>query len=84
MVHSQSLVESNRRTFDISKGFPAVKPTKAEGGWASEEERQEVRREVWASALGWVEEGEAVILGGKDSRVVSLRMSGYLFEKFSS
>jgi protein farnesyltransferase subunit beta len=72
VIHSPTLVNENRAKFDTSKGFPAVRPTKPEGGWASEEERQEVRRQVWASALGWVEEGEAVILGGKDSRVVSV------------
>lgn len=71
VVHSPALVEENRKKFDPSKGFPAVTPTNPEGGWASEEERQEVRRQVWASALGWVEEGEAIILGGKESRVVS-------------
>ena len=31
-----------------------------------------MRREVWSSALGWQEEGEEVVLGGKDSRVVCL------------
>jgi hypothetical protein len=71
VVHSTSLVEENRKKFDMSKGLPAVKPTKPEGGWASEEERQDIRRQVWGSALGWVEEGEAVVLGGKESRVVS-------------
>lgn len=71
VVHSPALVESNRAKFDASKGLPAVQPVSPDGGWASEEERQAVRRQVWASALGWVEEGEELVLGGKDSRVVS-------------
>lgn len=72
VVHSPSVVSANRAKFDPSKGLPAIKPTKPEGGWRSEEERQRVRREVWSSALGWQEEGEEVVLGGKDSRVVCL------------
>ena len=50
-----------------------------EGGWKSEEERQEARREVWSNALGWIEDGPELILGGKESRLVchpiSLRLS---------
>jgi len=72
MIHSPALVERNRATFDPFKGFPAVKPTRAEGGWQSEEERQDVRREVWANALGWVEDGPEYVVGGKANRVVSV------------
>lgn len=70
--HSPVLVEKNRGLFDASKGFPAVKPTKPEGGWKSEAERQRARREVFANALGWTEEkGELIVVGGDASRVVS-------------
>lgn len=71
LVHSSSTVQSNRARFDKTKGFPAIKPTKPEGGWKSEEERQAVRREVWANALGWEEVGECLV-GGKESRVVGI------------
>lgn len=48
-------------------------PNKPNGGWASEEERQRVRREVWANALGWELDSvkEEEIVGGKGNRVVS-------------
>lgn len=72
MVHQPLLVEAKRRKFDNSKGMPAVKPTKAEGGWKSEEERQRVRREVWANALGWTQLGEDMVLAGKVNLVVGL------------
>lgn len=71
MVHQPLLVEANRRKFDTGKGLPAVTPTKPEGGWKSEEERQRVRREVWANALGWSQLGENVVLGKKENTVVS-------------
>ena len=71
MVHQPLLVEANRRAFDPSKGFPAVRPTKPEGGWKSEEERQAVRREVWANALGWGQLGPDTVLGSKENTVVS-------------
>jgi protein farnesyltransferase subunit beta len=69
MVHSPSVVAANRVKFDTSKGFPAVVPTTPGGGWASEDERQEVRREGWANALGWIAEDELVV-GGPGNRVV--------------
>ena len=70
MVHQPLLVEVNRRKFDTSKGLPAVTPTRPEGGWNSEEERQRVRKEVWANALGWSQLGEDVILGRKEDNIV--------------
>ena len=70
MTHSKSVVASNRSTFDTNKGLPAVKPTNPEGGWKSEQERQEARKEIWANALGWIEGGPEYILGGKESRLV--------------
>ncbi|ODN74446.1 hypothetical protein L202_06839 [Cryptococcus amylolentus CBS 6039] len=70
LVHSPSTIAANRAKFDPSKGLPAVKTSTPEGGWKSEEERQEARRAVWASALGWTEEeGSEVVVGGKDNRV---------------
>ncbi|CAD6571867.1 MAG: CAAX farnesyltransferase (FTase) subunit beta [Tremellales sp. Tagirdzhanova-0007] len=70
IVHSPKLVASNRARFDPSKGMPAIKPTKPEGGWRSEDARQAVRREVWASALGWVERDEdEILIGGIDNRL---------------
>lgn len=60
--------------FDPTKGLPAVKPTTPEGGWKSEEERQAVRREGWANALGWKVLREEVI-GDKENRLVSLHSS---------
>lgn len=72
VVHSPTALEENRSMFDTTKGLPAVKPVSADGGWASEEERQEVRRQVWSSALAWVEvQDEEVVVGGKPNRVVS-------------
>lgn len=72
MVHSHSKVRSNRAAFDSEKGLPAIKPTSPEGGWRSEEERQAARREVWSNALGWIEGGPELILGGRESRLVGL------------
>ena len=73
VIHSPKLVSNNRAKFDPSRGFPAVKPTTLDGGWKSEDERQAVRREVWANALGWVErEEDEILVGGKANRVVSL------------
>lgn len=72
MVHQPLLVEANRRKFDASKGMPAIKPTKPEGGWKTEEARQKSRKEVWANALGWTQLGEDTVLGGKVNKVVSL------------
>ncbi|WWD21152.1 hypothetical protein CI109_105634 [Kwoniella shandongensis] len=70
VVHSASTVTANKAAFDSSKGLPAIKPVSPDGGWASEEERQRVRREVWANALGWVEEeGSELVVGGKENRV---------------
>ena len=71
MVHSPSRVEANRARFDTTKGFPPIKPTKPEGGWKSEEERQAVRKEAWSNILGWEQSGEDVIVGSKENRVVS-------------
>jgi hypothetical protein len=70
MVHQPLLVEAKRRKFDTSKSLPAVKPTRPEGGWKNEEERQRVRREVWANALGWTQLGEDVVLGRKEDNIV--------------
>ncbi|WVR09083.1 hypothetical protein IAU60_006144 [Kwoniella sp. DSM 27419] len=70
MYHSQSQVSANRGRFDSSRGLPAVRPTTPGGGWASEEDRQDARREVWANALGWMEEeGAELVVGGKENRV---------------
>jgi len=75
LTHSAQTVESNRTSFDTSKGLPAVKPTTPQGGWRSEEERQSVRKEIWANALGWIDNGPEIVLGGKESRLVRpLRM----------
>lgn len=72
IVHSPKQVAANRASFDASKGFPAVKPSSLQGGWKSEEERQAVRKEVWANALGWVERDEdEILVGGTGNRVVS-------------
>jgi protein farnesyltransferase subunit beta len=73
MIHSESTVASNRDAFDTTKGLPAVRPTKPEGGWKTEDERQAARREIWANALGWIEQGPESVLGGKASRLVSPR-----------
>ena len=73
ITHSPTALESNRQKFNTARGLPAVKPVSANGGWASEEERQEVRRQVWASALAWVEDESAeLVVGGKPNRVVSV------------
>ena len=77
MVHQPLLVEMNRRRFDPSKGLPPVTPTKPEGGWKSEEERQAVRREIWANALGWDQLGPDQTLGGKVNTVVRRRQCGF-------
>ncbi|WVQ81223.1 hypothetical protein IAT38_003345 [Cryptococcus sp. DSM 104549] len=70
VIHSPAAIATNRAKFEAAKGLPAVKPTTPEGGWASEEARQEARRAVWASALGWVEqEGEELVLGGSENRL---------------
>ncbi|KAL7423783.1 CAAX farnesyltransferase (FTase) subunit beta [Cryptotrichosporon argae] len=69
MVHSPSKVAANAAAFDPARSLPAVTPTRAAGGWASEAERQAVRRRVWASALGWQEQGTELVLGGDESRV---------------
>ena len=63
-------MESNRSSFDITKGLPAIKPTTPAGGWKDEEERQAVRKEIWANALGWLDNGPEIVLGGKASRLV--------------
>ena len=69
-THSRATVESNRSSFDITKGLPAVKPTTPSGGWKDEQERQAVRKEIWANALGWIDNGPEIVLGGKASRLV--------------
>ena len=81
MVHQPLLVEAARMRFDPSKGLPAVKPTAPEGGWKSEEERQAVRREIWANALGWNQLGEADVVGGQANLVVSV--SALILELYS-
>ena len=74
LIHSPQKVKANRAKFIPSRGLPAIKPTTPDGGWKSEDERQAVRRDVWANALGWMEEeGSEMVLGGKESRVVSIR-----------
>jgi protein farnesyltransferase subunit beta len=70
MVHQPLLVEANRRRFNPGKGLAAITPTKPEGGWKSQEERQRVRREVWANALGWSQLGKDVVLGRKEDNIV--------------
>ncbi|KAK4684582.1 protein farnesyltransferase subunit beta, partial [Tremellales sp. Uapishka_1] len=68
--HSSTLLASNRKKFDPTKGLPAVKTHSPDGGWKDEEERQRVRRAVWSEALAWEENSSReIILGGKDSRV---------------
>ncbi|WWC64057.1 uncharacterized protein I303_106664 [Kwoniella dejecticola CBS 10117] len=70
MKHSSSVVQSNKDKFDPTKGLPPVKPRSANGGWTSEEERQNARKEVWANALGWIEdESGEILVGGKENRV---------------
>ncbi|EIW65846.1 hypothetical protein TREMEDRAFT_74941 [Tremella mesenterica DSM 1558] len=69
MIHSPIRLTELRETFDSSKGLPAIRPVSSDGGWKSEEERQSVRREVWASILAWDEEGEENVVGGKRNRV---------------
>ncbi|KAK8843333.1 hypothetical protein IAR55_006988 [Kwoniella newhampshirensis] len=70
VVHSPAVVAANRASFDTTKGLRPIRPIFADGGWASEEVRQIARREVWASALGWVEEeGGEILVGGKDNRL---------------
>jgi protein farnesyltransferase subunit beta len=74
MKHSHSKIAENRAAFDSTKGLPAVKPTKPEGGWKSEEERQRARREAYSNVLGWVDDEAAMlVLGGNDNRLVSIR-----------
>ncbi|WVF65571.1 hypothetical protein IAT40_000300 [Kwoniella sp. CBS 6097] len=68
--HSTHQIDQNRKSFDPSKGLPAIKPKSPTGGWKDEDDRQNVRREVWANVLGWIEEGGAeLIVGGKENRV---------------
>jgi len=69
-THSRATVESNRASFDMTKGLPAVTPTTPGGGWKDEQQRQEVRKEIWANALGWIDNGPEIVLGGKASRLV--------------
>nr|XP_019048040.1 protein farnesyltransferase subunit beta [Kwoniella bestiolae CBS 10118]OCF26970.1 protein farnesyltransferase subunit beta [Kwoniella bestiolae CBS 10118] len=70
MKHSSSVVASNKAKFDTTKGLPPVKTRSSDGGWKSEEERQKARREIWANALGWVEdESQELIVGGKGNRI---------------
>ncbi|OCF35551.1 protein farnesyltransferase subunit beta [Kwoniella heveanensis BCC8398] len=68
--HSTQQIAQNRKSFDPSRGLTAIKPKSESGGWRSEEERQNVRGEVWANVLGWIEEeGGELIVGGKENRV---------------
>lgn len=70
MRHDASAVQAAREAFNSSGGLPAVKPNSADGGWASEEERQAARREVFANVLGWVEDkSNEIIVGGQESKV---------------
>jgi len=69
-THSRATVESNKAAFDMTKGLPAVTPTTPGGGWKDEQQRQEVRKEIWANALGWIDNGPEIVLGGKASRLV--------------
>lgn len=70
MRHDAAAVQAARDAFDTTAGLPPVKPTTAEGGWSSEEERQRVRREVYANVLGWVEDkSNELVVGGQESRV---------------
>jgi len=74
MVHTPEKVESFRKSFKADKSWPAIKPTKPEGGWKSEDERQAARREIWANIRGWVEDPKGdLIIGGPASRVVSCK-----------
>ena len=54
----------------MTKGLPAVTPTTPGGGWKDEQQRQEVRKEIWANALGWIDNGPEIVLGGKAYRLV--------------
>ncbi|WWC73123.1 uncharacterized protein I206_107089 [Kwoniella pini CBS 10737] len=70
MKHSSSVVQSNKDKFDTTKSLPPIIPRSKDGGWASEEMRQNARKEVWANALGWIEdESGEIIVGGKENRV---------------
>ncbi|BEI81978.1 hypothetical protein CcaverHIS002_0211380 [Cutaneotrichosporon cavernicola] len=49
---------------------PPIKPTTPGGGWKSEDERQAMRREVWANVRAWVEdESASLTVGGQQSCV---------------
>jgi protein farnesyltransferase subunit beta len=68
-------VQKRRDEFKAEKGLPAIKPTKPEGGWKSEEDRQTARREVWANVRAWAEDESAnLVVGGQASKVVSTRL----------
>lgn len=74
MHQTAQTLKKNMEKFDPSKGLPAVQPTKPEGGWKSEDERQEVRKNVWSQIVSWEnDEARSVVLGGMESRVVSRR-----------
>ncbi|WWC91231.1 uncharacterized protein L201_006173 [Kwoniella dendrophila CBS 6074] len=68
--HSSNIVSDNRKKFNSTNGLPPIKPISENGGWINEEERQIARREIWANALGWIEdENDELIVGGKENRV---------------
>lgn len=67
--HMRHSVEALLDKFDSSKGMPAVK-TSPGGGWKSEKERQQARKNAWASILAWDIESEEIV-GGKESRLNS-------------
>ncbi len=65
-------MQNRRDAFKAEKGLPPVKPTKPEGGWKSEGERQAARREMWANVRAWAEDESAnLVVGGQASKVVS-------------
>lgn len=72
MQHAAADVAAQREAFDPAAGLPAVQPTAADGGWASEDERHAARREAFANVLGWVEDkSNEVVVGGLESRVAA-------------
>ncbi|BEJ12676.1 hypothetical protein CspHIS471_0211360 [Cutaneotrichosporon sp. HIS471] len=70
LTHTPEEVQKQRDAFKSGKGLPPIKPTTPGGGWKSEDERQAVRREVWANVRAWVEDESAnLTVGGQQSCV---------------
>lgn len=71
VAHSPAQVQTNREAWKDSAA-PDWLGERLEAAGESKEQIQSRRREVWANALGWVEDLEALhVVGGDVNRVVS-------------